>query len=64
MIDLQILSDKLLSCMGLLNALNYMAWRVEGVDSEFQEAFNSVLSLGEFLETGLKDLHKTIQSEL
>ena len=34
MIDLQNTSDKILSCIGLTNALNYMAWKIEGVEPE------------------------------
>ena len=64
MIDLQNTSDKILNCIGLTNALNYMAWRIEGVEPEYKEAFNSVLSLGECLETGLRDIYSTIQTEL
>lgn len=64
MIDLQNTSDKILNCIGLMNALNCMAWKIEGVEPEFREAFNSVLSIGECLETGLRDIYGTIQMEL
>ena len=64
MINLQNTSDKILSCIGLTNALNCMAWKIEGVEPEFREAFNSVLSIGEYLETGLRDIYGTIQMEL
>ena len=64
MIDLQYTSDKILSCIGLMNALNIMAWKIEGVEPEFREAFNSVLSIGECLETDLRNIYSNIQTEL
>lgn len=64
MINLQNTSDKILSCIGLTNALNYMAWKIEGVEPEYREAFNSVLSIGECLETHLRHIYSTIQTEL
>lgn len=64
MINLQETSDKLLSCIGLTNALNCMAWKIEGVEPEYKEAFNSVLSLGECLNTELRNIYSTVQTEL
>lgn len=64
MINLQETSDKLLSCIGLTNALNFMAWKIEGVEPEYKEAFNSVLSLGECLDTELRNIYSTVQTEL
>lgn len=64
MINLQDTSDKILNCIGLTNALNYMAWKIEGVEPEYKEAFNSVLSLGECLDTELRNIYSTVQTEL
>ena len=64
MIDLQYTSDKILNCIGLMNALNFMAWKIEGVEPEYKEAFNSVLSLGECLNTELRNIYSTVQTEL
>ena len=64
MIDLQDTSDKILNCIGLMNALNFMAWKIEGVEPEYKEAFNSVLSLGECLNTELRNIYNTVQTEL
>ena len=64
MINLQETSDKLLSWRGLTNALNCMAWKIEGVEPEFREAFNSVLSIGECLDTELRNLFNSVQTEV
>lgn len=64
MINLQNTSDKLLSCIGLTNALNCMAWKIEGVEPEFREAFNSVLSIGECLDTELRNIFNSVQTEV
>ena len=64
MINLQDTSDKLLSCIGLMHALNYMVWKIEGVGSEYREVFNSVLSIGEYLEMDLHNIYSTVQMEL
>ena len=64
MINLQETSDKLLSCIGLTNALNCMAWKTEGVETEFREAFNSVLSIGECLDTELRNIFNSVQMEV
>ena len=64
MINLQETSDKLLSCIDLTNALNCMAWKIEGVEPEFREAFNSVLSIGECLGTELRNIFNSVQMEV
>lgn len=64
MINLQDTSDKILNCIGLMNALNCMAWKIEGVEPYYKEAFNSVLSIGEYLEADLRLIYSTIQMEL
>lgn len=64
MINLQETSDKLLSCIGLTNALNCMAWKIEGVEPECREAFNSVLSIGECLDTELRNIFNSVQMEV
>ena len=41
-----------------------MAWRIEGVEPEFREAFNSVLSIGECLDTELRNIFNSVQTEV
>ena len=47
-----------------MHALNYMVWKIEGVDSDYREVFNSVLSIGEYLEMDLRNIYSTVQMEL
>lgn len=64
MTNIHVIADKISLSIGLTTALNKMAWSIAGVAPEDTKALNSVLSLGEVLETELNTLYNSIKGDL
>lgn len=64
MADMTQIADKISLSIGLMTALNSMAWKIESIAPEYTQAFNSVLAVGEVLENELNTLYDSIKGEL
>jgi len=64
MIDIAMLADKIKVSIGLTTALNNMAWAIENIKPEYTTAYNSVLAVGEVLESELNNLYDSIKGDL
>ena len=64
MADIVKIADQISLSIGLTRALNRMAWGIESIAPEYTQAFNSVLAVGEVLETELNKLYDSLQGEL
>lgn len=64
MADMTQIADKISLSIGLTTALNRMAWGIESIAPEYTQAFNSVLAVGEVLESELNKLYNSLQEDL